>query len=263
MRSIKSADGTRISYEKTGSGPPMVLVHGIAYDRNYWDKVQPSLAEYFTVFAIDRRGRGQSGDGADYKLEWEFEDVATVVDNIDQPVILLGHSFGGLIALEAALRTDNLKKMILYEPPFSDQVAEPGDLLLENFAKIENSLREGKKEQALLLFLENVLKVSSEEIDIARLKKCWQDIVDTTPALIRELQAAKQYKFDAARFEELTIPILLLSGSESSNVFKETTKKLNRSLSNSRVAFLKGQENEAAKTAPNLFADEVLKFARE
>ncbi len=69
-----------------------------------------------TTHAIDRRGRGGSGDSDEYDLEREIEDMAAVVESIAEPVMLLGHSYGALIALEAALRTDNLNGLVLYEP---------------------------------------------------------------------------------------------------------------------------------------------------
>ncbi len=263
MQSLKSVDGTTIAYEKTGSGPPLVLVHGTIDDHTYWEMVQPALAEYSTVFAIDRRGRGQSGDAAGYKLELEFEDVAAVVDMIDQPVILLGHSYGGLIALEAALRTENLSKLILYEPPIFAGTEEPDDFLLEAFSKIETSLNEGKNEQALLVFLEILIETSPDEIEIARSTPYWQVMVNTAPTLPRELQAGVEYKFDAARFKKLAIPTLLLSGSESPIFLKEGIKTLDRSLNNSRVTTLEGQAHDAARAAPDLFTEKVLKFVRE
>ncbi len=69
------------------------------------------------VYAVDRRGRGESGDGPNYTIEAEFEDVASVVDSIGDGTNLLGHSFGAVCSLEAALRTLHLRKLVLYEPP--------------------------------------------------------------------------------------------------------------------------------------------------
>jgi len=79
--------------------------------------VLPALEERFTVYAVDRRGRGESGDSDEYAIEREFEDVVSVVDSIREPVNLLGHSYGALCSLEAALLTSNIRKLVLYEPP--------------------------------------------------------------------------------------------------------------------------------------------------
>ena len=101
IETVTSADGTSIAYERGGRGPPLVLVHGTTADHTRWDPLRPDFEEHFTVYAIDRRGRGGSGDAAHYELEREFEDVATVVESIDEPVNLLGHSHGALCSLEA------------------------------------------------------------------------------------------------------------------------------------------------------------------
>jgi pimeloyl-ACP methyl ester carboxylesterase len=69
------------------------------------------------LILVDRRGRGESGDGSNYAIEREFDDVVAVVDPIGNGVDLLGHSFGAVWALEAGLRTSHLRKLILYEPP--------------------------------------------------------------------------------------------------------------------------------------------------
>ena len=97
METIRSKDGTRIAYERSGAGPALVLVHGTTADHTRWAPVLPMLERIFTVYAVDRRGRGQSGDAADYSIEREYEDIAAVVSSIPGPVNLLGHSYGALI----------------------------------------------------------------------------------------------------------------------------------------------------------------------
>jgi pimeloyl-ACP methyl ester carboxylesterase len=99
---VTSKDGTRIACFRSGEGPPLVLVHGTAADHGRWRPVLPAFEERFTVCAVDRRGRGGSGDSDDYAIEREFEDVAAVVDSLGEPVNLLGHSYGALCALEAS-----------------------------------------------------------------------------------------------------------------------------------------------------------------
>ena len=73
---VVSEDGTPIAVWRSGEGPPLVLIHGAAADHNRWAPVLPALEERFTVFAVDRRGRGRSGDAPDYALEREYEDAA-------------------------------------------------------------------------------------------------------------------------------------------------------------------------------------------
>jgi pimeloyl-ACP methyl ester carboxylesterase len=114
----KSADGTRIAFWRDGQGPPLLLVHGGACDHLAWYFVVPVLAQAFTVYTYDRRGHGESGNVLPYAVEREVEDVEAMLVAIGEPAHLLGHSAGGILALEAAERVDNLLSLILYEPAY-------------------------------------------------------------------------------------------------------------------------------------------------
>src|SRR5213596_1844392 len=103
MEAVKSRDGTPIAYERAGSGPPLVLVHGSTSDHDTaYRYVIPMLERYFTVRALDRRGRGDSGDGLDYSLERELDDVMAVIESAGEPVNLFGPGFGALVASRRA-----------------------------------------------------------------------------------------------------------------------------------------------------------------
>lgn len=264
MDKVRSADGTMIAFEKTGSGPPLVLVPGGgANDHRRWDLagVRSALEKYFTVYAMDGRGLGESGDAAEYELEREFEDVAAVVDAIDEPAALLGHSSGGLLALEAALRTDNLRSLILYEPPIA-----VGDYKLisgETVNEMQSLLEKGEKEQVLLLFLRDVAKIAPAEIEGLRSAPNWPERVKAAHTLPRALQGVGAYKFEPHRFRKLAVPTLLLTGSESPPPMKEATKAINKVLPNSRIVIFEGHGHVAMNTAPDLFIKEVLAFTRE
>ncbi len=82
QQSVTSKDGTPIAYWTSGKGPPLVLVHGTPADHTRWRPLLPYLESHTIVHAMDRRGRGGSGDGEDYALEREYEDIAAVVDAV-------------------------------------------------------------------------------------------------------------------------------------------------------------------------------------
>jgi pimeloyl-ACP methyl ester carboxylesterase len=263
FETVPSADGTEIVFERTGSGPPLVLVYGNGDVYTFWELagVRPALAEHCTVYAIERRGRGASGDADAYALEREADDVAAVVDAIDNPVTLLGHSGGALYTLEAALRTENLRKLILYEPPMA--VGDHELNVEEGVAEMNRLLDEGEGEQALVLFLRDIAGLTTDELDELRSAPLWQDMVEAAPALPRELRAIAGYGFDAARFADMTTPTLLLSGSESPPLYKNATEAVDCALPNSRIATFEGQEHVAMLTATDRFVDQVLAFIRE
>ena len=115
----RSPDGTPIAWFRSGTGPPMVLVHGATADHTAWRTVAPLLAPSHTLYAIDRRGRGASGDTPPYAIAREYEDVASVVDAVaaaeGRPVDVVGHSYGGRVSLGAALLSPNLRRLVVYE----------------------------------------------------------------------------------------------------------------------------------------------------
>lgn len=261
MEIVTSVDSTPIAYERTGSGPPLVLVHGTTADHTRWAPVLPALEEHFTVYAIDRRGRGESGDTVEYELEQEFEDVAAVVDSVDEPVVLLGHSYGALCSLEAALRTDNLRALILYEPPIP--VGDHEMYQEDELAEMKTLLDEGKDEQALVLFLSEVADIPSAQIDTLRSAPNWQARVDAAHTAYRETQASDSYHFKPTQFERMTTPTLLLTGGESPQWFADAVELVNDVLPSSQIGVLEGQEHVAINTAPDLFVDTVLAFISE
>ena len=261
-KTVTSADGTTIAFEQMGSGPPLVLVHGNGDVHEFWDLAgaRPAFAERCTVYAISRRGRGASGDAATYELEREAEDVAAVVDSIDHPVTLLGHSGGALYSLEGALNTDNLRKLILNQPPIAvgDNVLDVEEAITE----MKRLLDDGQREQALVLFLRDVGQLTPEELDAARSAPIWQEMVEAARALPRELQAIAEYEFDPARFAELTTPTLLLSGGESPSLYRDATEALGAALPNNRIVTFDEHAHEPMNTAPDRFVREVLMFTR-
>lgn len=264
METVTSADGTTIAYERTGSGPPLVLVHGGGDVHEFWDLAgaRTAFADHFTVYAMDRRGHGESGDATVYALEREAEDVAAVVDQLEEPVVLLGYSYGALCALEATLRTDKLCKLVLNEPPIQVGDHEPLEVE-EAVAEIQRLLDEGENERALVLMLEEVAQFTPDELGAARSSPIWPDMVDAAHALPRELRANAEYEFDAARFADVTTPTLMLTGGESLPFFTDAAEAVTDAFSNSRLVTFDGHAHEPMNTAPDRFTDEVFAFALE
>jgi pimeloyl-ACP methyl ester carboxylesterase len=263
METITSADGTAIAYDRTGSGPPLLRVHGGTSDHTSWHHLRPPFEEHFTVYLMDRRGRGDSGDADAYALEREFEDVATVVDSIDVPVSLVGHSFGALCSLGATLRTDNLRKLVLYEPPLLVDGHQPHETPRELLAEMESLVDRGKNEELLELFLLEVPKVSPKELEEFRTTPTWPATVESAPTNVREFEAVLGYNFDATRFGGITTPTLLLSGSESPPFLQAATSTLADVLPNCRRTVFDGEGHVAMNSAPERYTEEVLGFVRD
>lgn len=255
---ITSKDGTPIAYRRGGEGPPLVLVHGAAADHGRWRPVLPAFEERFTVYAVDRRGRGGSGDAGGYAIEREFEDVAAVVDSIGEPVSLLGHSYGALCSLEVALLTRNVRKLVLYEPPIdvTGEGLHPAGVV----DRMEAMLDAGDRDGVIVATMREVAGASPEVVEYMRSLPVWQARLAAAYTIPRELRASGAYRFDPERFGDLVVPTLLLLGGDSPAIFGEAERAVDETLPDSRIVVMPGQGHSAMDTATDLFTTEVVRF---
>ena len=120
MGTVRSADGTTITYDRAGSGPPLILVDGALCSRSFGPtaKLAARLATDFTVINYDRRGRGESTDTAPYEIARELDDLDALITEAGGSAYVFGASSGAALALDAAARNSGITKLALYEPPF-------------------------------------------------------------------------------------------------------------------------------------------------
>ncbi len=258
MERAISPDGTPIAFWRSGDGPPLVLVHGTTADHTRWQTVLPLLEPHVTVYAMDRRGRGGSGDGATYSIEAEAADVAAVVDAVADatggPVDVFGHSFGAHCALEATLLTRAVRRLVLYEPALI-AVNPPGWL-----DRMEALLAQGRREEVVVALLGELAGLTTEQVERLKADPSWPGRVAAAHTVVRETRAEEDYRFDPARFAELTVPTLLFAGSESPPELAASTDALTAALPAARVVTLADQGHVAMLTAPELFRAELLGF---
>lgn len=265
-----SPDGTEIGYWTSGDGPPLVLVHGSTADHTTaWDPLRTYLEPHLTVHAMDRRGRGASGDGpdgADYDEVREFEDVAAVVEDVARAsgglVDVLGHSYGGLCAFGAASLTSHIGRLMLYEgwPPANPGAMAPPPGVTERLDELNAA---GDPAGVIETFLREVVKMSDPQINGFKAQPTWQNRVAAAPTIPRELRAFPASGPHAARAARVTVPTLVLVGEQSPNWGGEEATNLVRQLPDARLLVLKGQTHVAHLVAPQLFAETVLSFLQE
>jgi pimeloyl-ACP methyl ester carboxylesterase len=256
---IPSTDGTMIGVERFGSGPPLLLVHGTSSTRSHWQGVAPTLAKHYTLYLMNRRGRNDSDDATTYQMAQEFSDVASVVDAIGGPIDMIGHSYGAVCALEAAILTPNVKRLIIYEPPMpTAAVAASSD---ESGAdKLDELLAAGRPADVLIHFYRHIIGVP--EAGIARRIESpdWQERLALVATVPRELRATRRYAFNAEKAGRLAIPVLVMVGADSPPRYQSSTQMLQSSLPRARTVSLPNEKHNAVETAPDLFLGEVLKF---
>jgi pimeloyl-ACP methyl ester carboxylesterase len=227
METVQSKDGTLIAFERSGSGPPLVLVHGTTADHTRWAGVLPGFEKNFTVYAVDRRGRGQSGDSPVYSIEREYEDIAAVVGSI--PAV-------------------SLEEMPGYPPGAR--------------ARIQALLDAGDREGALETFFRDVVLMPEYEIAALRTEPVWPARLEAAHTIPREF-ADGDYILDPERFRNLTVPILLLLGGDSPAFIRRATRAVHAALPTSRIIVMPGQQHIAMRTAPDLFIRRVKAFLQE
>lgn len=263
MHTVTSRDGTRIAYWRSGrsDGPSLLLIHGATADHSTtWRRVLPLLEPHLTVYVMDRRGRGQSGDTAPYDLQRESEDVAAVVTAIGGPVNVLGHSYGAHSALDAALLTSQVQSLILYEGIAlrGADYYPPG--LIE---RLEALLAAGDVEEMLVALLGEVAGMSAADVEVMRQQRdAWAVRLRNAPATPRELRAERARVFTPERYAQLRVPTLLLVGGDSEPRELDNARAVAAALRDARIVVLPGQGHIAMTTAPEAFAAAILEFLR-
>ena len=255
MQRLNSPAGATVSYDQYGSGPPLVLVHGAFSDhKTNWEFVKPLFEKVFTVHAIARRGRGETDATEGHSLEDESRDVVAVIQSIGEPAFLLGHSYGAQAALAAAATVpDRVRKLVLYEGLWPRVVGK------EAMARLEALAQAGDWEGFTVTFFRDRLLVPVDELDQLRATELWPPIIADAKASLGDLRALSRYDFQAERFRELRIPVMLQIGTESRRDLY-VTDALASVLPDVRVEELPGQAHEGMTTAPEMYAEAVTRF---
>jgi pimeloyl-ACP methyl ester carboxylesterase len=260
---VRSADGTPIAVFTSGDGPPLILVHGTLADHTAFRTVAPLLERRFTLHAIDRRGRGASGDqpGA-YAIERELEDVAAVADAVAAdagvPAAVVGHSFGGRCALGAALRSAAIARVVAYEgaPP------APGSGYLPHGLRdrLAALVAAGELADAMSTFLREIVGMSEAELAAYRANPIWPRRVATAPTILRELEAETAPEASLDALAAVRAPVLQVLGGDSLAQFGEAVRALDARLIDGRVATIPGAKHAAHHTHPEAFVAAVEAF---
>jgi pimeloyl-ACP methyl ester carboxylesterase len=255
MQHMTSSAGIVISYEKYGNGPSLLLVHGSFSDhQTNWMLVKSLLAEQFTVYAIARRGRGDTDATEGHSVENESSDVEALLGALDEPAFLLGHSYGGHVALAAAARIpDGVRKLVLYEAPW------PHILRETQLAKLEELARRDDWDGVAMTFFSDILDIPPGELEELRASELWQSIAADARATLGDLRALGSYDFAPERFDALGMPVMLQVGTESPRSLY-VTDALAAVLPDVQIETLPGQAHEGMLTAPEYYAESVIRF---
>jgi alpha-beta hydrolase superfamily lysophospholipase len=245
MNKVHSKDGTMIAFDRLGDGPPIILVCGGSVDRSSNAPLAALLAEHFTVFNYDRRGRGDSGDTPPYAALREVEDIDAVIAAAGGSACLYGTSSGAALALEAAASQLAITKLALWEPPFilgDSRPRPPADT-----ARIYTELvSAGRRGDAVEYFMAKVVGLPPDFVAFARSQPWWAAQEAIAHTLAYDATIMGDYSLPTERAAAVRIPTLVLDGGASFAWIGETAQALADVLPHGQRRTLEGQTHDVA-----------------
>jgi pimeloyl-ACP methyl ester carboxylesterase len=256
---VASADGTHIAYRRLGTGPALVFVHGSVSTHTDWMRVAKLLAPHYTCYTVDRRGRAHSAAGrAAYSLEREYEDIAAVRAVAGPLAALVGHSYGAVCTLGAALQHP-VDKLVVYEPPLNCG----GPVAGESLEIYKRTIEEGDLDTALEIGLSRFTRLPDSAIAAMRASKAWPRLRPLARSWTRELEAMDTLDPTVDRYAAIACPVLMLVGSLSpEHPMQDASRALAAVLPHARVETIDGQAHMAMRNAPDKVARLIEDFLR-
>jgi pimeloyl-ACP methyl ester carboxylesterase len=217
MNRVTSKDGTSIAYDRQGSGPAVILVGGAFVDRSENTPLATELAEQFTVYNHDRRGRGDSGDTMPYAVEREIEDIEALITEAGGSAHLYGISSGGALVLEAAAAGIGIDKLAVYEVPYN--MADDGPRRQREYVEqLDAFLAEGRRGDAAELFMRTA-GASEEMIAGAKDSPMWPGLEAIAHTLAYDAACLGNGQPPTARLARISRPTLVATGGGSPDSF--------------------------------------------
>jgi pimeloyl-ACP methyl ester carboxylesterase len=217
MPRVTSKDGTEIAYDREGGGPAVILVGGGATDRSENAPLASVLAEQFTVYNYDRRGRGDSGDTLPYSVEREIEDLRALITAAGGTAHLCGLSSGGALALEAAAAGAAADRIAVYEVPYS--IGGPATQRWREYVRTLHALlAEGRRGDAFALFM-GVAGASGEMIAAAKASPVWPACEALAHTLAYDAACLADGQPPVDRLATVAQPTLVATGGASPDSF--------------------------------------------
>jgi pimeloyl-ACP methyl ester carboxylesterase len=260
MNKVVSKDGTEIAYEKRGHGFPLILVGGALSDRSAAVPLATLLAPHFTMFAYDRRGRGDSGDTGPYAVQREVEDIQALIAEAGGSAFVFGHSSGSVLALEAAARGLAVPKLAMYEPPFMIDKSSP-PLPKDYGEHLRELLTSGRRGDAVEYFMTIAVGVPPEVVAQMRQSPTWAKLESAAHTLVYDQaimdNATTGNSLPAARWATATMPVLVVDGGASPAWMRHAVQALVDILPSAKRLTLEGQTH---RIDPAIFAPVLIEF---
>jgi pimeloyl-ACP methyl ester carboxylesterase len=252
MQKRRSADGTLIAYDQLGQGPAVILVGG-ALEQRALDtataQLAPVLAQHFTVFHYDRRGRGDSTDTLPFAVEREIEDIEALINEAGGSAAVYGISSGAALAMEAAIKLGHkVRKLAMYEAPYNSDVSARR-AWGEYRKKLAERLSAGRRDDAVGLFL-LLTGMPPEHLAGMRHHPLWPMFEAVGQTLAYDAAAlGEDGSVPTEKAARVAVPALIMNGSQTFPFMEVTAVALAKAIPNARYRILEGQSHEVAAEA--------------
>ena len=278
---VTSADGTTIGYRQFGEGPRVVLLHGSMSSSYNHLQLAQALADEFTVYVPDRRGRGGTGPyGKDHRVQTDVDDLAAVLE-VTGAHNVFGCSSGAIIVLEAALTLTDIRRAVIFEPPVFPDSRAPKAIL----TRFDRAMADGNVAGALVAgmkgakmgpavfnvvpskLLEPLVTMAMAQED-RRGNNGYVPMRALAPTLHYDFELVAETSGSLERYRAIAADVLLLGGSKSPAYLKRALAALETELPKAARLELRGVGHAAAWNAdrggePARVADVLRRFFAE
>jgi pimeloyl-ACP methyl ester carboxylesterase len=251
METVTSKDGSRIAYDRFGSGPTVILVGGaLSYRKfNKMEQLAKLLAARCTVVNYDRRGRGGSTDVKPFALEREIEDIQALIEAEGGTASLWGWSSGGALALRAASAGIGVERLSVYEVPFmvTPEAKRPTPDYGE---RLDELVAGGDRSGAVKHFMRNSIGIPAPFVALMRLLPMWKGLTATAHTLPYDWAALGKHTMygaplSAEEWAPVSVPTLVVYGAKSAAVLQEGSRALAEVLPNAELRELERVSHNA------------------
>ena len=261
METVTSRDGTTIAYDRLGAGPALILVTGALGTRGSHQALAALLANDFTVFNYDRRGRADSGDTAPYAVEREVEDIDAIIGAAGGTAYVYGISSGAILAVEAASKLPTkITKLALYEPPFILDDSRP-PLPADYVPRLNAAIAAGRPGDAVLIFMTDAIRIPDEYLAPMQQSPMWAGMEAVAHTIAYDGTVVGDTMFGKplpeGRWATAAMPTLVITGELSEGFFHNGGRALVANLPDARHATLAGQDHNVS---PDVLAPMLAEF---
>lgn len=258
MQSVLSKDGVRIAFEKIGHGPALIVVGGALSDRQGGKPLAAELSRNFTVYVVDRRGRGESTDAKTYAVDREIEDLAAVIDHAGGSAFLYGVSSGAALSLQTAAKLGPAKvpRLALYEPPYGSADPKQKQQFAEQKRRVGELIKTGRPGDAAAYFLE-AIGTQPEVLDKMKGSPAWGGMKKIDFTLAYDYAVLGDGTVPEATASAIAMPTLVLDGEKTMEFLHATADQVAKLIPRAERRTLPGQTHQAS---PDVAAPVLTEF---